>query len=382
MEKLKLTVIQKRGPEAVEPCSCGPSCAPEQGGAAPEWITGTLSTPAGSVPTISPELSSSDLWEHVKCRTSSFRTRYTVAPGLYAVGNPVADSDVFVSANYKLSFDALRSSLAGLDAWLLVLDTKGINVWCAAGKGTFGTDELIRRITQTCLEKVVSHKRIIVPQLGAPGVSAHVVRQKTGFRVHYGPVRAKDIPAYCAGGYKATREMRTVKFPLMDRLVLTPMEINPAMEKFPLYALIVLLVFGLQPAGVIFRDAFYGGLSFIILGLIAVLAGAFVTPLLLPFVPFRSFALKGWIMGMLATFLPVQYAGLVGQPDTLLRIAAYAFFPMLSSYIALQFTGSTTFTGMSGVKKELKIALPVYAVFGGISLLLILAYKLQQWRMI
>jgi len=381
MEKLKLTVM-KKGTEAEAPCCCGPSCEPEGGGDLPRWITGTLSTPAGTVQTVSTELSAPDRWEHVKCRISSFRTRYTVAPGLYAVGKPVADSDVFVSANYKLSFDALRSSLVDLNAWLLVLDTKGINVWCAAGKGTFGTDELIRRITGTCLEKVVSHKRIIVPQLGAPGVSAHGVKQKTGFRVSYGPVRAKDIPAYCASGHKATPEMRTVKFPLMDRLVLTPMEINPAMEKFPLYALIVLFVFGLQPDGIIFRDAFYGGLPFIILGLIAVIAGAFVTPLLLPFVPFRSFALKGWLMGMLATFLPLQYAGLVGQPDTLLRIAAYAFFPTASSYIALQFTGSTTFTGMSGVKKELKIALPVYAVFGGISLLLIIAYKLQQWRLL
>ena len=71
---------------------------------------------------------------------------YRVEPGLYAVGSPTADSPVLVSANYKMSFDRLRSALPGVDAWILVLDTKGINVWCAAGKGTFGTDELVRRI--------------------------------------------------------------------------------------------------------------------------------------------------------------------------------------------------------------------------------------------
>jgi len=68
-----------------------------------------------------------------------------VAPrgtGLYAIGNPVPDAPVFVSANYTLSFDALRSALDGIDVLSWFIDTKGINVWCAAGKGTFGTDEL------------------------------------------------------------------------------------------------------------------------------------------------------------------------------------------------------------------------------------------------
>ena len=69
---------------------------------------------------------------------------YTVEPGLYSVGNPGNDSPVLVSANYKLTFDVLRRNLAGLNCWLLILDTKGINVWCAAGKGTFGTDELTK----------------------------------------------------------------------------------------------------------------------------------------------------------------------------------------------------------------------------------------------
>ena len=85
------------------------------------------------------------------------------------MGSPSPDSPVLVSANYKLSFDVLRRSLAGIDAWILVLDTKGINVWCAAGKGTFGTEELLRRIAAVRLGEVVSHRRLVLPQLGAPG---------------------------------------------------------------------------------------------------------------------------------------------------------------------------------------------------------------------
>jgi acetyl-CoA decarbonylase/synthase complex subunit gamma len=83
---------------------------------------------------------------------------YSIEPGLYALGAPDRESPVLVSANYKMSFDELRSALPGRDLWILVLDTKGINVWCAAGKGTFGTEELVKRIASSGLSQVVAHR--------------------------------------------------------------------------------------------------------------------------------------------------------------------------------------------------------------------------------
>jgi CO dehydrogenase/acetyl-CoA synthase gamma subunit (corrinoid Fe-S protein) len=73
-----------------------------------------------------------------------------------------------------------------------VLDTQGINVWCAAGKGTFGTDELVHRIEATQLHDVVRHRVLILPQLGAPGVAAHDVKKRSGFTIEYGPVRTAN----------------------------------------------------------------------------------------------------------------------------------------------------------------------------------------------
>jgi hypothetical protein len=308
--------------------------------------------------------------------------RYTVAPGLYGVGAPGRDSDVFVTANYKLSFDIVRRELAGLNAWVLVLDTKSINVWCAAGKGTFSTDELAKRVTEARLDAVVSHRRVIVPQLGAVGVNAAEVLKRTGFRVSFGPVEARDIPAYIRAGYKKTKAMSTMRFTMLDRLVLTPMEINPAMKKFPWVAAGILLIFGLQPSGLLFREAWNNGLPFQLLGLLAVLTGALVTPVLLPFVPFRSFAIKGWITGVLSVFVATRYLGMTGIQDPVLLAVAYLLFPSLSSYIALQFTGSTTFTGMSGVKKELKIGIPLYIGAASISLILVVIFKLREWSVI
>ena len=175
--------------------------------------------------------------------------------------------------------------------------------------------------------------------------------------------------------------MRTVTFPLTDRLILTPMEINPAMKKYyPWYALAILAIFGLQPGGIFFKDSVAGGLHFLLLGMISVLAGALFTPVLLPFIPFRSFAVKGWIVGLLATFFALKVTTPLSQSNTALSVFTYLFFPMASSYIALQFTGSTTFTGMSGVKKELKIGIPLYLVLTGASVILLGAFKLIRWR--
>jgi len=349
----------------------------------PPWTLGTVSTLSGTVYKISTDWSRADYWGMIKSRISAFRMNYSVEPGLYAVGEPTPDSDVFVTANYKLTFDTLRRELKGLKAWVLVLDTKSINVWCAAGKGTFGTDELINRISLVKLDAVVSHKRIILPQLGAVGVNASVVQKKTGFRVSFGPVDAKDIPAYIRAGYKKTKEMSTITFSMLDRLILTPLELNPAIKKhFPWLALGILLVFGLQPSGILFREAWFNGLPFLVLSLITIFAGALVTPVLLPYVPFRSFAIKGWIVGALSIFIATRYSELSHVQDSVLLIAAYLLFPALSSYIALQFTGATTFTGISGVKKELKIGIPFYIGAASLSLILLIVFKLKEWRLV
>jgi hypothetical protein len=342
-----------------------------------------VDTDAGAVPVVETAWGREETVGRLRCRiSSSFRMRYAVEPGLYAVGSPGKDSPVFVSANYKLSFDILRRDLAGLDGWVLVLDTKGINVWCAAGKGTFGTRELIERIIAVRLDKVVDHHKLVVPQLGAPGVKAHLVRQSTGFRVYYGPVRARDTRAYLAAGYKAGESMRRVPFGVADRLVLTPMELSIAFGDGWKYALAIVVLFGLGPRGFLFADMLKAW-PYLAAGLGTVVSGAFLTPVLLPFIPVRSFAVKGLVLGLIGTAL----ATVVGMRTTslgnpYLLLSAWALFPALSSYLAYNFTGCTTFTNPSGVKRELRLALPYYiggAVVAGAGLVL---YKLNVWGII
>jgi acetyl-CoA decarbonylase/synthase complex subunit gamma len=303
---------------------------------------------------------------------------YRVSPGLYAIGTPDADAPVVVSANYKLSFDALRRSLQGRNAWVLVLDTKGINVWCAAGKGTFGTDELVHRIQQTHLSELVHTRRLILPQLAGPGVQAHTVKKKTGFSVRYGPVDARDLPAYLDNGMSATPRMRSVRFSFIDRLVVTPLECIPALKKSWLPALVVLLFIGMERHGIMYGSLLSPGLAFILLWLLGIAAGAVMTPLLLPWIPVRSFALKGLLVA--AVLFGGSYPILIGAlgNNVFLAAAALVWFIALSSYLALLFTGTTPVTNISGVKKELDLAMPLYKTALIIGIVLLVLSKLPQ----
>lgn len=309
-------------------------------------------------------ISLANRWDHFLARWGFRRGEHRLEPGLYALGTPVADSPVFVSANYTLSFDALRSPLAGFDAYILVLDTKGINVWCAAGKGTFGTEELVHRIETTGLDRVVTHRVLILPQLGAPGVAAHEVKRQSGFTVEYGPVRAADLPEYLKT-QQATLEMRQVTFPLLDRLVLIPVELA--------HVLLPMIIAGV---GLFLLGGFLVSLA----AVLAILAGVVLFPILLPWLPTPNFSTKGLLLGG-AVALPFAVAPILGHPDWAWWVrAGWAVIAMLclspvTAFLALNFTGSTPFTSRSGVRREIFSYIRVMAVvFGtGLSMAMVLS---------
>ena len=291
--------------------------------------------------------------DHFYARWGVDRMGHRVDPGLYRLGNPTPDSPVFVTANYTLSFDALRSALPGTDGYILVLDTKGINVWCAAGKGTFGTDELVRRIELTGLSGIVRHRKLLLPQLGAPGVSWPEVIRRTGFSIEYGPVRARDLPEYLKT-HTATREMRRVRFPLRDRIVLVPVELVHV--ALPAIVAAIILYFLAGPASSL-------------AAITAVVAGTVLFPVLLPFIPTHDFSTKGLILGLVVS-LPfaawfASGTGLPGWADLLAALTPLLIIPAVTSYLALNFTGSTPYTSRTGVKKEIFRYVKTMAVMAG-----------------
>jgi hypothetical protein len=305
-------------------------------------------------------MTAKDKGEHVLIRSGYHRMDHKVEPGLYSIGSPEASSPVFVTANYKLSFDALRTNLKGIDSFILVLDTKGINVWCAAGKGTFGTDELVSKIESSGLKDVVSHKEIVVPQLGAPGVAAHEVKRRTGFNVIYGPVRAEDIKSFMDAGRKACDEMRTVKFPLKDRIVLSPVE----MKNYFIFAL-VFSVIGYLLAGAV-------GLSVV---LAIYLGGSVLFPVLFPYLPSKYFTVKGMILGALISIPLIAVTWCMWKDMDTIEAASFDISILLLcvaivGYIGLNWTGCTPYPSRTAVRKEIFRFIPIIAVMAVIATVL------------
>ena len=292
---------------------------------------------------------------------------YTVDPGLYALGRPDEKSPVLVTANYKMSFDRLRKALPGRNAWILVLDTKGINVWCAAGKGTFGTEELVARIGSSGIERVVSHREVILPQLSAPGIAAHQVKKLSGFKAVFGPIRAEDLPAFMDNGMKATAEMRSKTFTIWERFVLIPVELVEALKAALVIAPILLILSGvLGPSG-FWPNVLNQGLFAVQSLLTAVVAGAVLTPLLLPWLPGRAFSLKSLGPAVFCALLLLLLRWTEGMKATgLLEMIAWALVILsAAAYLAMNFTGASTYTSLSGVKKEMRWSLP-FQIGGGL----------------
>ena len=291
------------------------------------------------------------------------RSTSRVVPGLYRVGEPTPSSPVVVTCNYRMTVDLVRRDLGGVDAWLLVLDTHGINVWCAAGKKTFGTDELVRRIFATHLADYTEHETLVLPQLGAVGVAAHKVRQLTGYRIVWGPVRSEDLRAFIEAGNQATPKMRAVTFTFAERMALSPMELVPSLRyavwAVPALALVAALGASIGAHRFVPLAVLMALSPAVMMFALGVIAGAVLVPALLPWIPGRAFTVKGAVVGAL-----IALAGLVALPGMLGLMSPWGWGAVVlavsaaASYVGVNFTGSTPYTSPSGVEAELRRAIP------------------------
>lgn len=354
--------------DTIDKGSCCPPDSKADTGQFIQMIGLDKNVPAPEIRETTSLITFNDRLDHFLARWGVNRMGHIVEPGIYKLGNPDAESPVFVSANYTLSFDVLRSSLAGIDCYILVIDTKGINVWCAAGKGTFGTNEIVYRIRWSGLAKLVNHRNLILPQLGAPGVSAHEVKRKSGFKVEYGPVRAQDLPEYLKN-HIATTEMRKVRFTFRDRLVLTPIEFIHVIKPTFIAVIILYLLSGPFAA---------------LLAIVTAFAGTVLFPVLLPYLPAHDLSIKGIILGWLVA-LPfgISFAAnntMFLWKEMLSLIAMFLIVPAVTGYLALNFTGCTTYTSRTGVKKEIFRYVPYMALTAGAGLLCLLVLAVANLK--
>lgn len=360
MEKLAIPIVQTQEIS----CCGGPARPPAGPHEKPgyqlcPYVADFVESPVGPVPRLSTVLSWRDRLGTFRARLGFLRNDYLVAPGLYCVGRPDRQAPVLVTANYKLTLDTLRENLGGIPAWILVLDTRGINVWCAAAHQTFGTVELVRRLALCRLEQVVEHRLLIVPQLGAAGVSALEIRKQSGFEVVWGPMRAHDLPGFWANGGRADDHMRRLTFSLRERLVLIPVELAMALKPALLVLVVIFIWSGLGPDLFSLTSAWSRWLLAAPVFLAGLLAGAVLTPVLLPWLPFRALYLKGLVVGLLA----VSLFRWIGCSLPVLETTAILLLgPAVSSYAAMNFTGATPYASPSGVEKEMRQGIPLQVI--------------------
>lgn len=148
---------------------------------------------------------------------------FPTKPGLRRVGNPNRSSPVLVTCNFELTVRAVTRTLErdGVSAWLLVAPTKGVNVWCAGGAGDFTADTVISVIKTSGIERLVDHRRLILPQLSANGVNIWSLKERSGWRPQFGPAHIDNLAAFLKSRKpRADREHRKVTFDIKDRFVM------------------------------------------------------------------------------------------------------------------------------------------------------------------
>jgi NAD-dependent dihydropyrimidine dehydrogenase PreA subunit len=183
---------------------------------------------------------------------------HRASTGLRRIGRPGRKSPVLVTGNFTLTVRRLRDALAGRDAWLLIADSKGINVWCAAGGGHLTHHDIISAIRVSHLADIVDGREVILPQLCATGVERRRITETTGFATRWGPARLEDLPAFLDRGERVVNRERFMRFPAWERLEMATLWAAPTIL---IVLPIVALAFGARTAvagGVAIAALVYG----------------------------------------------------------------------------------------------------------------------------
>jgi len=169
---------------------------------------------------------------------------YPTHARLIRIGNPGRKSPVLVTTNYDLTVRRVCRAFKSIDCFLLVAPAGGIDVWCAAGGGRFSIDSIISILKTSRVAELVDHRRLILPQLCANGINLFEVRRRTGWSAVFGPVDAKDVPAYLQSR-RRTEKMMRVTYTAKERLEMAVAMWGSLSLRYTIFPV---LIFGLAAA--------------------------------------------------------------------------------------------------------------------------------------
>ena len=120
----------------------------------------------------------------------------TVEPRLYSFGAVGKDSPLLVTTNFSLTYYTVSPEIEGskMPAYLLVTDSEGMSVLTAWAAEKFTPEIISETMKRFEVEKLVSHKKIIIP--GYVSVLSGKLEDASGWQVLVGPKEASGIPGY------------------------------------------------------------------------------------------------------------------------------------------------------------------------------------------
>ncbi|MFX0085496.1 MAG: corrinoid protein-associated methyltransferase CpaM [Candidatus Hodarchaeota archaeon] len=282
-----------------------------------------------------------------------------IEAGLYIYGNPSAQSPVLITANYQRTVRLVSNALQNQNAYLLVADTMGENIWCAARGDKFGLREVVEVIKATRIEELVQHRKLILPQLAAGGINHQQIKKAIGWTVRFGPIYAKDIPSYLETGRK-TEKQRTVSFDLKERIEMA-LQQSYFLSKFFFFWVFLFGIVGatILPNLSLFRIA-------ILLLPVVWLAYIFFA-MIFPLFPTSSFLRRGICYGSLLTFIFIS-VGIV-LSSSLIVIGQWALIGFIvGTFLGMDYSGATPISHPSEIDQEY----PIMIILLGVCLIVLL----------
>ncbi len=288
----------------------------------------------------------------IRCLFTGQTDYVSIEPGIYRSGNPTNESPIIVTANYIYTYIRVMNDLKGIDAWVLCVDSRGINVWCAARGGDFGNEQLIEAVQATNIQKFSNKKTLILPQLSAGGVSAPLLHKQSSsfpYKIKYGPVWSKHLPQYLKEHpARKPDKMKLAKFTFSHRL---RAGISHTTFLFRKIFLIVLAVIALLLL-------VFGKLDMLwIVGELAI--GVIITngllSILFPLTNFtRKFVIKGVVIGII-NVLCLGFLLLIVHQSIIFVLLNICFIFWLAFFSTMSFSGSTMATSPREIYDEYPI---------------------------
>ena len=242
--------------------------------------------------------------------------RFPCEPDTVLIGNPDKSSPVLVTCNFDYTVRHLKDYLEKeqLDCFLLVVNTKGTNVWCAAAERIFTTDTVLSHLKVYNVGELVNHHQLILPQLSVAGVKRKELKEH-GWEGIYGPVYFADLKEFLNNGLTKNKDMQALEYGYWERF---KMGLSHAV-----FCTLVCIV-----------PIFLFASDYWIQAIVLVWYFAFCMQLIEHFIPFTRLLYKGLVLS-----LPILALALTSVKDPVLKIQVTMGIIALGAYIGYDAQG-------------------------------------------